>query len=284
MSSKVQEFVTERLIALLEAGTVPWRKPWGAGSGQAINWKSRKPYRGVNCLLLDPGEYLTWNQIKDAGGTLRKGSKSRMVVFWKPVTYTRKASGEGEEDQNASGLVLRYYNVFSVADVDGIAPRGVARTHRPVEEAEAVLAGYKDGPAFAETAQDKAVYYPALDKVVVPRRSQFAAVEDFYSTAFHELVHSTGHPSRLARFSSGEHHAFGGESYSKEELVAEVGAAMLCAHTGILPPTEQQSAAYCAHWVARLRGDSRLIVSAAGQAQKAVDRILGTTPDHSEEE
>lgn len=280
----VYGIVTEKILKALEEGTVPWQKPW-IGSGRAINYVSRKPYKGINTLLLDqPGEYLTFKQCESLGGKVKKGEKSNMIVFF---TFSeRKETGSDGEDKIISFPVLKYYNVFHISQCEGIESKlePPSPNANPLTEGETIIDGYvsKSGVKFEPTkGSDRAFYRPAEDRVVVPDISQYKILEEYYSTAFHELTHSTGHSSRLKRF--GERNdgiaAFGNDVYSKEELIAEIGSSMLMSIVGIeRPETFQNSASYLQSWLNVLKGDKRLIVTAANAAQKAVDLILGKSP------
>jgi antirestriction protein ArdC len=267
--ASVYKIVTERIIEKLKQGEIPWRKPWN--SYPAVNWVTQKPYRGVNKLLLDPGEYITWNQIQAAKGKVKKGAKSNIVVFFKMQNVKNKDTGE--EDIYP---VLRYYRVFNIKDCEGIESKMKVETfeHDPVEEAEKIVEGYPAGPQIT-FAPGRAFYRPSDDIVSIPEKTDFEKVEEYYSTFFHELVHSTGHKRRLGRSGVEEVAAFGSHEYSKEELVAEIGSAILCGVAGIEQVTLDNSAAYIQSWLKALKNDERMIVSAAGQAQKAADYILG---------
>lgn len=266
----VYEIVTEKIIKKLEEGTIPWRKPWT--NRQAVNYVSQKPYRGVNAILLDPGEYATFNQIKEHGGTVKKGEKSHMVVFWKML--------DGKDDDGNPKKIpyLRYYNVFEInTQCEGLKSRrkeAESFSHDKISNAEQIKEGYQDAPPVT-FAPGKAYYKPFTDSISIPDLSDYKNPEEFYSTMFHEMVHSTGHKSRLNRKGIEEMAAFGSETYSKEELVAEIGAAMLCSVAGIDNATIDNSAAYIKSWLRRLKDDPKLIVTASSQAQKAADHILG---------
>ena len=277
----VYGIVTEKILKALEEGTVPWQKPW-IGSGRAINYVSRKPYKGINTLLLDqPGEYLTFKQCESLGGKVRKGEKSSMIVFF---TFSEhKEKGTDGEDKITTFPVLKYYNVFHISQCEGIESKLEPPSPEadPLAEGETIIDGYisRSGVGFeAVKGSDRAFYRPSEDRVVVPHISQYKLVEEYYSTTFHELTHSTGHSSRLKRF--GERNdgiaAFGNDVYSKEELIAEIGSSMLMSIAGIeRSETFTNSAAYLQSWLNVLKGDKRLIVTAANAAQKAVDLILG---------
>lgn len=271
MSNNIYEIITEKIIEKLEQGVIPWRKPWV--NGAAVNWKTQKPYRGINVFLLEAGEYATFKQIQEAGGKVKKGEKSHIVVFWK---WLEKEDEENGQVQKIP--YLRYYRVFEInTQVEGLESKRkeIVYDHDPIEQAEEVFKGYINSPDYTFYS-GQAVYYPTFDKINCPPLKDFTKAEEYYSTLFHEMVHSTGHKSRLARPGvTTEMVAFGDEVYSKEELVAEMGAAMLCGVAGIDNSTIDNSASYINSWLQKLKEDQRLIVQAAAQAQKAVDYILG---------
>lgn len=281
----VYGIVTEKILKALEEGVVPWQKPW-VGTGAAINYISRKPYKGVNTLLLDqPGEYLTFKQCAALGGKIKKGEKAQMIVFFTFSEHKEKdANGD---DKITTFPVLKYYSVFHITQCEGIESKlePPSPNANPLLEGETIIDGYisRSGVGFeAVKGSDRAFYRPSEDRVVVPHISQYKLVEEYYSTTFHELTHSTGHSSRLKRF--GEKNdgvaAFGDEVYSKEELIAEIGSSMLMSIAGIeRPETFQNSASYLQSWLDVLKGDKRLIVTAANAAQKAVDCILGKSAE-----
>jgi antirestriction protein ArdC len=275
MGKSVYEIVTNKIIEQLEKGVVPWRKPWI--NGGAVNWKTQKPYRGINAFLLESGEYATFTQIQEAGGKVKKGAKSQIVVFWKWLEKEDEESGEVEKIP-----FLRYYRVFEInTQVEGLESKRKEKTfdHDPIEKAEEIFKGYMNAPEFTFRS-GKAVYYPTFDRINCPPLKDFQIAEEYYSTLFHEMIHSTGHKSRLARPGiTTQSVAFGDEVYSKEELIAEMGAAMLCGVAGIDNSTIENSASYIDSWLRVLKKDSRLVLQAAAQAQKASDYILGETKD-----
>ncbi|KKE78650.1 DUF1738 domain-containing protein [Bacilli bacterium] len=268
MSKKVYEMVTNQIIEKLEQGTIPWERPFI--NGLAVNYVTQKPYRGINAWLLDGGEYATFKQIKDNGGKVKKGAKSEIVVFWKLIDVEDEETGE-----EAKVPLLRYYRVFKIGEqTEGIEPKRQSENyeHDPIEEAENIIKGYTNAPDY--TYKSGAAYYqPAKDVVNVPPKEDFKEIEAFYSTFFHEIVHSTGHKKRLNRPGIGEFNGFGTEKYSKEELVAELGASMLCAIVGIENAVLDRSASYIESWLKVLKDDKTMIISASQQAQKAVDYI-----------
>lgn len=278
MAINVYQMVTDRIIAELEKGKIPWCKPWtGKGDG-AWNRVSGKPYSVLNQMLLGkPGEYLTYKQAEEAGGKVRKGEKSSIVVFWKQIPVTEMKDGKEEKKLIP---MLRYYNVFHIDQCEGIEQKhhrdgeAPTETFDPIEEAEVVLTGYLDreGIKMENVEGDKACYRPAHDDIILPLRSQFQKAEEYYSTAYHEAVHSTGHQSRLNRIKSTH---FGSGEYSKEELVAEIGSAISLNKLGIETDFSfKNSTAYIQAWLSHLRDDNRLVVTAASKAEKAVQRIF----------
>jgi antirestriction protein ArdC len=275
MKKDVYKIITDRILEALEAGTCPWRKSW-VGVGMPRSMSTGKPYRGVNIFILGFQPYssaywLTFNQCKKMGGMVKKGEKGTPVVFWK---FLRKTQDDGTVKQIP---FLRYYTVFNVEQCEGIdAPDAPERTHTPLEAAEAIIGGMPKRPEINHGG-DRAAYCPSLDTIRLPKPEQFETAEAYYTTAFHELAHSTGHDSRLSR----DLVAFSMDkgSYSREELIAEMTAAFLSGEAGIDDTTLDNSAAYIASWRKALSDDPKLIIQAAGKAQKAADYILDRKPE-----
>ena len=270
--------ITNRIIAALERGTVPWRTPWQARGHR--NALSDRPYRGINLLVLaltalergfDDARWLTYRQAASRGGHVRRGEHGTQVVLWKWIEREDAAGGPAQRYP-----LLRLFTVFNVAQCDGLElpPTDELETFDPLEGAEAIVAGYADGPALWFDAES-AYYVPSRDEVHLPPRTSFPTADGYYATLFHELAHSTGHPSRLNRGGYQTAARFGSESYSREELVAEFAAAFLGHEAGVDPSRVEQSAAYIASWLRALRDDRRLAVIAAGQGQAAANLILG---------
>lgn len=285
MSNKVYQMVTDRIIQELESGNIPWRKPWTSGtlsSNVAYNRITKKPYSILNQMLLGkPGEYATYKQWTSLGGHVRKGEKSSFVVYWNMLDVEEK--DDNGELQKKKIPFLRYYNVFHISQVDDVSPLEEESVQSNVNEfdlltsAEEVLEAYVDREhlRFVESETSEAYYSPIKDVVVVPCRSRHISINEFYSTAFHELVHSTGHHSRLGRLVECRVAAFAYNEYSKEELIAEIGSATLLNFLGVeTSETFKNSSGYIQGWLAALRSDTKLIVSASGKAAKAVDFIL----------
>ena len=294
MSTKINEIITQKIIEKIEKAisngeVLPWNKPWTCNT-IPVNYITQRPYRGVNCLLLDSGEYVTWSQICDlqkqnAQVKLRKGSKSQMVVFFSFKETTKEVvnpTNGAIEQKEVRIPFLRYYKVFNISDVDGVSPRRVIvqNAHTPVEQAESIIKDYtqREKIQLIHSNGDKACYSPVSDTITLPPKESFINSSEYYSTLFHELTHSTGNAKRLGRISNQTY--FGDEAYSKEELVAEMGAAMLCGQCGIDNSTTlDNSVAYLQGWLKAIRDDITLIISASSKAQKAVDFLLGVEPN-----
>jgi antirestriction protein ArdC len=274
----VPEIITESILKQLQQGVAPWRKPWSTSIPR--NLISKKPYRGLNVFLLATHGYgspywLTFNQAKQLGAYVRQGEKSTIVSFWKLNEYAKENRETGETENKTSAL-LRYYRVFNIEQCEGLKSlHGDDRKPvNPMAECESIVQQMPNAPRIEQ--HSCAFYRPSADIVGMPSRNCFESAEGYYSTLFHELTHSTGHILRLNRFEENStDHQFGSESYSKEELIAEMGAAMLAGMAGISQATLSNSAGYLQSWIDRLKSDSRLIISAASHAQKAADYILG---------
>jgi len=275
----VYEIITARIIEQLERGVVPWRKPWRAEL--PMNLISGKPYRGVNVFLLASQGYasrywLTFNQANKIGGHVKKGEHSTLVTFWHIGGEKERTASDGTVEKSRPFL-LRYYNVFNLEQTEGIAEKlgltGASPRVPSIETCERIVSEMPCRPRFESS--NAAWYRPLTDTVGMPHKEQFESAETYYATLFHELAHSTGHPSRVGRDGIENVNSFASESYSKEELIAEMSSAFLCGVSGISPATLTSSASYLQSWISRLRGDSRLLVSAASAAQKTADYILG---------
>lgn len=278
----VYQMVTDRIIGLLERGTIPWRKPWSAGSGMPRNLVSNKEYRGINVFLLSAMQYsspywLTYKQATDLGGNVRKGEKSTPVIFWKLLD-------KQSQDQDTSPIgkvpLLRHYNLFSAEQCEGIpipvVPEETINPFTPIQKCEQIIAGYKSPPNI-QYGGSRAFYRPSEDRVQMPHKHTFERSEDFYQVLLHELSHSTGARHRLARKEVMERNEFGSKDYSTEEICTELSASMLCAVAGISNETIELSASYINGWLSVLRQDKRAIVVAAARAQASADHILGKT-------
>lgn len=283
--ARVYEIITDRILKLLEKGTVPWHRPWGGEEHQPRNLVSNKPYRGINTFMLsaagyEPPYWLTFKQARDREGSVKKGERGLPCIYWNWIE--REDPKTGEKRNHA---FLRYYTVFNVEQCERVAYPNIEATTRefsPIKACEDVVAGMPKAPPIRHGGL-RACYFPGLDQVQMPPKDRFEKEEAYYSTLFHELVHSTGHESRLSRPGITEPITFGSRSYSKEELVAEMGATFLCGHTGIENAVIDNSASYISSWLTKLRNDVRLVVGSAGKAQRAADYILNRKGDYEQE-
>ena len=275
------QVITDRILTLLQQGTVPWQQPWDSALGLPRNLFSQHAYRGINVWLLTamglPSPFwATFHQVKAAGGTIRKGAHGVPVVFWKVYTHEDTETGETEKR-----FVLRQFTVFNAVQLDGVAiPEITVLAHRftPIERCAHLVNAMPQRPAILH-GHPRAWYTPATDTLHMPLPACFHRPEAYYTTLYHELVHASGHRSRLNRKTLTDLCLFGDPTYAKEELVAEMGAAYLSGICGIAHTTIANSAAYLQSWMAVLRHDATLLVQVAAQAQRAADYIQNLHPD-----
>lgn len=277
MKNNVYQIVTDRIIEQLEQGVIPWHKPWTGVRNKAFNRVSRKPYSLLNQMLLKhDGEYASFKQWTDLGGKIRKGEKAEIIVFWK-MLEVEEENKDGELEKKVIPY-LRYISVFHISQVDGVKPLETPfHEVEPIADADKIIIDYitREAINFNEQASNEAYYSPNKDTVVVPMKEQYQHINEYYSTTFHELIHSTGHKKRLNRLETSTVASFGSETYSKEELVAEIGSATLLNILEIeTQRTFTNSVAYIQNWLTVLRNDNRFIISASSQAEKAIDYIL----------
>ena len=284
--------ITDKIIVELEAGRVPWVQPWGTAAAKAPlampkNATTQRRYSGVNVLILwgaviERGfvgqSWLTFRQALSLGGNVRKGEHGTTVVYadrFTPEDERRRAERDGDEP----GAIpfLKRFTVFNTDQCENL-PDGLVTAPPPVPsgmilpEAEALIGA--TGADF-RIGGDRAFYSPGSDYIQVPRPDAYFEPINWHRTALHELGHWVGHPSRLARDLSG---VFGSALYAKEELVAEMTSAFVCASLGIVPTVRH--ADYLGSWLEVLREDDRAIVRAASAASKAADYLLAFRPDH----
>ena len=271
------QVITDTIITEMEKGKIPWRKPW-ASFGNPQNAISKKDYRGINAILLgitpyqDP-RWLTYKQAKSLKGSVKKGEKSTKICYFKML--------ESKDETLSNGKIktfpfLKMYSVFNVEQCDGLdlAPLGtLERDVSEIPSANEVVNGYADPQSISWTA-NAAFYNPSRDAISMPQKEAFESDDLRMGTLFHELIHSTGHESRLNRLTLMKNNRFGSERYSKEELIAELGSAFLISHTNITPNFKDH-AGYIQGWIKVLKNDPKAIVHAASKAQKAVEHILG---------
>jgi antirestriction protein ArdC len=302
--ANVYEIVTNRIIEGLQDKGLSWFRPWTNSNGDfqlPINNTTGKAYNGVNLFILgatatiegyEHNEWITFKQAINKGGQVLKGSKSTEVVFWN-ISYkfegkfypNRKAlegAGLTEDTKGVEKLFTpRYYRVFNIAQCEGIEPRrkpnvkdDTPNVFGAIDTAEQVYEGYVGKPTLKHGG-GRAYYRPSTHHVQMPTKDSFVTSDDYYKTLFHELVHSTGHKDILNRKTLVENNGFGSVTYSKEELVAEIGSEFLVAITGINPKDDGRNAqAYINGWVKYLKDHPKEIMGASTQAIKSVERML----------
>ena len=282
----VYELVTNRIIAQLEKGTVPWKIPW-TQAGLPKNFVSGRPYNGINVWLLaslgfEQNLFISFNQLKALGGNVKKGEKACPVVFWKWIDETDEKTGEVKK----KGL-LRYYMVFALEQCEGIPndkkPTMEVYDHSPDTVSEQIIEEMPNCPKISVRGS-VASYDSKKDVIKMPKRESFITSQHFYGTLFHELIHSTGHKSRLNRKGITEDVLFGSKEYAMEELIAEMGASFLTSLVGFNEIVFDNQAAYIQNWLTVLKNDKRFIIFASGRAQTAVDYIMGKIKEAPAEE
>ena len=294
MKHDIYAEVTNRIITQLEQGVIPWKSPYFSKVGFPRNFSTGNPYHGINVFLLGSLRYtspyfLTFIQAKELGGHIRKGEHGALVV--KYGTYTKESEGAASaEATEEHRKYLKAYTVFHASQVEGITfpePENVPElpANAACDRARAMVAGMPKAPAI-HSGTAIPCYRRSTDSVHMPERRFFTSEEAYFSTLFHELTHSTGSESRLARKSLLESKGIDAEGearkvYAEEELVAEMGASFLCAHAGIIEAELENSAAYLQGWIDALKSKDAKgwIIRAASQAQKAADFILNIQPE-----
>ena len=274
--------VTNRIVAALEQGTPPWVCPWRQGSALPNNLATGKAYRGVNVLILaveamsrnfTDNRWLTFRQANTLGARVRQGEHGTVIVFYRMHEINDTTDGFEELSGEVRKIpLLKTYVVFNADQLNGLPDRFVLPPLQPWQPLNVAEQLITQTDALICHGGNQAFYRPSSDTIQLPPMSSFAHADDYYATALHELTHWTGHSTRLNRLSVQRQ---GVEAYAFEELVAEIGAAFLCAQCGLDGVVEHAS--YIATWLDALRRDKRLIFVAAGAAQKAADLVRGTT-------
>ena len=271
------DIITEKITKRLEQGDIPWRKPWKTQLPR--NLITNRPYQGMNLLLLSELDYsspywLTFKQAQDKGGHVKRGEHGSLVTFWK---VTEKDLDDEDKRGKELRFLLRYYKVFNLDQCESIESPTLGEPKDPIQRCEDIVVGYKTRPEIRNNI-GKAFYSPSRDYVGIPPMQSFNSSEGYYAALFHELTHSTGHESRLKRFNSKDYNRpFASVEYSKEELIAELGDAFLCAEAGIDNSQLENSTAYIQSWLNALNNDKRLLISASSHAARATRYILGQT-------
>ncbi len=290
--SKAYQVVTDRLITVIEdTKELPWRRPWRKGvlALAGVNHVSGNAYRGINAFMTalftelagyDSNEWVTFRQAKEKGGQVRRGEKGLPIVYFnfqeKNLEMDNVKTGE-KENHKVKIPFARYSTVFNLSQVDGIEYKSISTTeeekfdHKPIAVAEEQLAAFNGVPKIVHDQDNRAFYKPSTDTINIPELNEFRTAEGYYSTLFHELIHSTGHRDRLNRRSLTDSHGFGDHEYSKEELIAEMGACFLNSDAGIFDQNLMESAAYLQGWLKALKENPAWLVQSANAAQKAVD-------------
>jgi antirestriction protein ArdC len=287
--AKFAEEVTEQIISELEKGNVVWKQPW-KNLGLCKNLLSKSSYSGFNQFYLSwslqkrgfsSPYFLTFQQARTIGAKVKKGAKSFQIVFWKAINTEISTAGEIDLPQNNKTTLFPFVHyVFNIDDIENIDSKYFLITetdtisNSTIQKCENVISDMQNKPNII-FGGNEAFYSPNLDFVQIPHINQFNTSQNYYSTLFHELIHSTGHKTRLNRFSENILPSiFGSVDYSKEELTAEIGATFLNAHCGIKDQVFDTSVAYIQNWLKTLKSDPKLIFSASSKAQKAVQFIL----------
>ena len=293
-SQNVYEEITEKMINILEGGNCPWVKPWKDGPSSfnlPESFKTRKLYRGINSWILWWAPYRsnlwgTFKQLLEAGYPVRKGEKATKIIFWKILE--KESVGENGKKTKDKIPLLKTYSVFNVDQTEGF-PEVVQgdliqrEVKEKIEDCEKLISSFPLGMPEIQYAPGKAFYSPSRDVISIPSPADYENQEYYYHTLFHESIHATGHKERLNRESLLASNFFGDDIYSQEELVAEMGASFLDAFSGIGQKTIENSAAYLRGWINALRGDSKLIIRAAAQAQKATDYLMNVKFEEKDE-
>lgn len=257
---EIYQHITDKIIEQLKKGTIPWRKPWR--QGLPSNYITRKPYNGINRLSLLCNDYpspyyLTYLQIKQLGGQVLKNQKGHLIVFWKVIDIT------DEEDQHVDEFpLLRYTYVFNLTQTNLYKPE----ENEPLKilECEQLLNNIRPEPVIRYNTSE-CFYDKRNDYISIPPMSQFTSREEYYSSLFHELVHWTGHQSRLNRQNL---------DYATEELVAELGASYLCAIAGISQAVINNQTAYINDWLRLILFNNQRLLNTSRFAQESVDLII----------
>jgi antirestriction protein ArdC len=271
----IYKMVTDQIISLMDSGRIPWNEPYLTSGEMPRNLVSNKEYRGINRWLLwkkfESPYYISFKQVNELGGRIKKGEHGSVVVWWNVSKVEDK-----ETKEIVNRYYLRYYRVWNVSQCEGLKHKRLTQKDNGNEELIApkeIVANMPNRPEIKSSNKGYAYYVPTTDKVHIGSVKQFKTSEAYHATLFHELIHSTGHSTRLDRELNGFSETTKQE-YSREELVAEFGSAFLCEVSGISKPTIKNAAAYIQHWKSFLESDSKAVVLAASRAEKAADYIL----------
>ena len=313
---RIEEEITNRILHLMDQSQLPpWEQGWNKSRHKfPLNAVSMKPYQGINYWMTlltqsamgyDDPRWLTYRQAQNLGGHVRKGETGTLIIFRKQAPQNRRQKDKEEEEghnehgqetagpenqakqRKSSQQVLRTYRVFNLDQTEGcqIPPleKEELRSHNPIHAAQAIADAMPEPPDIQtyRTANYVPHYSPDKDIIHIPELGRYENPEEYYDTLFHELVHSTGHPERLARFDLNAN-AENLHAYGREEMTAAMGSAMLADHAGLSPKVVERDASYVRHWRDAIRADQAMVIRAASQAQKAVNAIRGENPPDSE--
>lgn len=276
----IRQEVTDRIIGIMEQGTEAWQKTWtsAAAAGLPTNAATGATYRGINIVTLwlqaqasgfTSSQWMTYRQASNIGGQVRKGERGTGIIFYSPFEVTDDQTGEVKQIP-----ILKSFTVFNIDQIDNL-PNDMTPTvcdsennFKPITSVDALI---KATDATISHGGSKAFYNATTDAIQLPKPEDFTSSENYYATAGHELIHWTGHSSRLDRLNGA---SFGSDDYAREELIAELGAAFVAAHFNIVEATIENHASYLGHWLRVLKEDKNAIFQAAGAAQKAFDFLL----------
>lgn len=280
--SKVSNIVVDNIISKLESGVIPWSKPWTELG--AINYISRRKYRGINTLLLSrPGEYITMKKVNELGGKVKKGSHPDIVVLWKECKAKVKNDEEDttnntDNSKEEDNEIFRYYKLssfyklFHIDDVEGLESKiKPEEQENPYKEIETMLDDYYDLPDIQFNKRRNPVYDPVEDVIYMLSQDNFSSPEQYYITLFRLVIQSTGHKSRLDRVAYSDQCQLRDKEI--ENLIAEIGSATMCSMAGLFDCIED-TASYINHWLEIIKGDKSILLSASQQSQKALDLIF----------
>jgi len=293
--NQLAEQVTNEVIAQLERGNVPWQQPW-TSYGLPKNYLSGRHYEGFNAFYLQyitekrhfsTPYFLTFKQAQELGGHVKKGEKGTPILYWKirEEKDGENASEQAEEEkEHGKKFVPFIWTVFNIDQIEGVdfaLPEAVERTEwQVIESCQQVVERYPLPRPHIRHGGTQAYYAPVSDRVQLPELKYFVSPHAYHATLFHELIHSVGHPTRLDRFTE-KAPRFGDEDYSKEELLAEMGASFLCAFTGIQEAVFENSVAYLQGWVSKFKEDKTMIIYAGTRALRAASYLLGLKAEES---
>tara|TARA_Y100001963_G_scaffold27495_1_gene37471 strand:+ start:704 stop:1552 length:849 start_codon:yes stop_codon:yes gene_type:complete len=277
--NKVLQAVVDQIIERIEeTGILPWQQPW-VGANTPMNYEHKNPYRGLNrwsCILagFSDNRWLTFSQIQKLEGKIKKGEKHTKIMKVAMIEKKRE-NDKGEQEVYARWFQpVRYYKMWNLEQTEGIDAEALERGElkNPIDACEEVIGGFFNSPSITHSG-NSAKYSVDNDTINMPKVSSFEKEEDYYSTLFRIMAHSTGHPDRLNRRTlvEGQHP---NTAYSKEQLVAELTSSMLCAHCGIEKATIKNSSAYLSGWLNKLKAQPKMLMASAGMAEKAFKHIV----------